>query len=147
PFEDPFAKPRSGSPGPWASFSHQPSTALEARDPYEDPYQSVYDDGRSTTPTTGSYVTGERGASSQSSLADPLEAAAVNAEEDSPTPSGPTSPRSPGFRESISVLNPADHMQTIAEPEPATSPAESPTPSISAPLSSTAAAPSSYPRL
>lgn len=132
PFEDPFAKPRSGSPDPWASFSHQPSTALDAHDPYEDSYKSPYDDGRSTTPTTESYVTGDRGDSSQSSLADPLEAAAVNAEEDPPAPSGPTSPRTPGFRESISVLNSTDHTQTIAEPEPTSSSSPS-----SAPLSFT----------
>src|SRR5882762_483275 len=105
PFEDPFAKPRSGSPDPWATFSHQAVTPVEARDAFADSYSSVYDDNRSTTPTTESYLTGEQGESSHSSVADPLEAAAVNAEEDSPGLSRPTSPRTPGFRESISALN------------------------------------------
>ena len=128
PFEDPFAKPRSGSPDPWASFSHQAAAPSDVQDAFADSYNSVYDENRSTTSTTESYVTGERGESSQSSVVDPLEASVVNAEEnDSQNPSGPTSPRTPGFRESISVLNPTDHTQTIAEPEPAT-PTTTPTP-------------------
>lgn len=130
PFEDPFAKPRSGSPDPWASFSHQPQAQSAAQD-YQDPYKSAYDEGQSTTPTTESYATGERGESSQGSNADPLEASAVNAEDEEETHTGPTastSPRTPGFRESISVLDPADHTQTISEPEPASPPARTTTP-------------------
>jgi len=129
PFEDPFAKPRSGSPDPWATFSYQVAAPAEAHDAFPDSYSSGYDENRSTTPTTASYATVDGGESSQSSIVDPLEAAAVNAEEeDLPGSSGPTSPRTPGFRESIDVLNPADHTQTIAEPEPATPPTETPTP-------------------
>lgn len=134
PFEDPFAKPRSGSPDPWATFSHQAAVTAEAPDAFADSYNSPYDEHRSTTPTTESYMTGERGESSQGSVVDPLEAAAVNADEDLPDPSDPTSPRTPGFRESISVLNPSDHTQTISEPEPATPPVRSPTSPVSASL-------------
>jgi len=132
PFVDPFAKPRSGSPDPWASFSHQSAPPQDPPDDTfsADSYNSVYDEeNRSSTPTTESYATGEQGESisHESVTVDPLEAAAINAEEDGPA-SGPTSPQSPGFRESISVLNPTDHTQTIAEPEPVTPPAtETPT--------------------
>lgn len=127
PFADPFAKPRSGSPDPWASFSHH--RPAEAQEAFTDP---SYEDNRSTTPTTESYATGERGNSSQSSVADPLESAAVNAEDDDDAPTA-TSPRTPGFRESISALNPTDHTQTIAEPEPSTPPASIPSPSLANP--------------
>lgn len=114
PFKDPFAKPRSGSPDPWASFSHQPS---ETQDAFAEA-ESSYDDGRSTTPTTESYVTGDRGESSPSSTSDPLESAAVNADDEESKPNSSSSPQAPGFRESISALNPSDHTQTISEPEP-----------------------------
>jgi sorting nexin-1/2 len=129
PFEDPFAKPRSGSPDPWATFSHQTAVYSESQDAFAQSYNSGYEENRSTTPTTASYATGDPGEGSQSSMVDPLEAGAVNAEEeDLPGSSGPTSPRTPGFRESIDVLNPADHTQTIAEPEPSTPPTETFTP-------------------
>jgi sorting nexin-1/2 len=126
PFEDPFAKPRSGSPDPWATFSHQTAVSSESQDAFAQSYNSGYEENRSTTPTTASYATGDPGEGSQSSLVDPLEAATVNAEEEDS--SGPTSPRTPGFRESIDVLNPADHTQTIAEPEPSTPPTKTLTP-------------------
>lgn len=125
PFADPFAQPRSGSPDPWASFSHQ--RPAEVQEAFTDP---SYEDNRSTTPTTESYATGERGNSSQVSLTDPLESAAVNAEDEDDV-SAASSTRTPGFRESISALNPADHTQTIAEPEPSTPPASIPSPSLS----------------
>lgn len=120
PFTDPFAKPRSGSPDPWATFSHQ-SIATPDED---DPYKSVYDENRSTTPTNESYGTAEHGLSRQASTEDPLEASAVNAEDEEST-----SPQTPGFRESISALNPTDHTQTISEPEPP-SPTPSPPPVV-----------------
>lgn len=142
PFQDPFAKPRSGSPDPWSSFSHQPQPSTNSHDPYEDPYKFSYNEGRSTTPTTGSYATGEPGESPPNSTADPLEAATVNAKEEEElyhTPAAAASPRTPGFRESISEPkpDPEEHIKTVSEPEPATPPANKTPPKI---LSPTAAA-------
>lgn len=149
PFQDPFAKPRSGSPDPWSSFSHQSQPSTDPNDAYEDPYRSSYDEGRSTTPTTESYATGEPGESAPSSAGDPLEAAAVNAEEEEeshPAPAAATSPRTPGFRESISEPehDPEEHIKTVSEPEPATPPAEktpSPPPITSPPAPAAARMP------
>ncbi|KZP25549.1 Vps5-domain-containing protein [Athelia psychrophila] len=124
PFADPFAKPRSGSPDPWASFSHQ-KPAEEQHEAFTD---STYEDNRSTTPTTESYATGEHGDSSHSTVADPLESAFVNAEDEEATAS--VSYARPGFRESISVVDPAEHTQTISEPEPSTSPARTQSPPL-----------------
>ncbi|EGN96805.1 hypothetical protein SERLA73DRAFT_111514 [Serpula lacrymans var. lacrymans S7.3] len=100
PFEDPFAKPRSSSPDPWASFSRQP---VESDFQDESLYTSNFDQARSTTPTTESYVTGERGYSEQNSTVDPLEAASLTADDREDTVSAPserdqTPPRTPGFK-------------------------------------------------
>ena len=132
PFQDHFAKPRSGSPDPWSSFSHQPQPLIDSHDAYEDLYKYSYDEeGRSTTPTTGSYATGEHGDSAPSSAGDPLEAATVNAKEQEEShlvPAVTAPPRTSGFRECISEPEPEpepeEHIKTVSEPEPATPPAE-----------------------
>jgi sorting nexin-1/2 len=73
----------------------------------------------SATPTTASYVTGDHGHSDQNSIAaDPLDAAAVTAEdhddERSTAPTDATSPRTPGF--SMYTSSTEEHTATASEP-------------------------------
>ena len=106
PFEDPFAKPRSGSPDPWSSFGQQQESLPSHSD--IDYFRSGFEDQPSTIQTTESYSTGDYGHSEPSSApapADPLDAAAVSAEDhedgQSASHSDPhsdtTTSRTPGF--------------------------------------------------
>ncbi|KAF8141549.1 Vps5 C terminal like-domain-containing protein [Boletus edulis] len=82
PFEDPFAKPRSGSPDPWSSFGQQRHSLPSHSD--IDYFKSGFEDYPSTTQTTESSFTSDYGHSEQSSAAapaDPLDAATVTAED------------------------------------------------------------------
>ncbi len=102
PFADPFG--RSSSPDPWTSFQTS-SSALPGTE------TSAFDGDRSTTPTLDSPApagASSAGFHSYSSSEDPLESVHANAthESEPETPTEPTdvaSPRSPGFRESIST--------------------------------------------
>ena len=121
PFEDPFAK-RSSSPDPWSSFLPQ-STEPEVShshsdiDYYKTGFEDVPERSTSPTPTTESYVTGDRGHSDQNSTADPLDAAAVTAEdhddEHSTVPTDFISSRGPGFR--VSTYSVEEHTTTVSE--------------------------------
>lgn len=153
PFEDPFAK-RSSSPDPWSSgFSHpEPGPTHHDFDYYRTGFEDEPERSTSATPTTESYFTGDRGHSDQNSAADPLDAAAVTAEDDdehSTAPTDATSPRTPGF--SIFTSNAEEHTTIISEvesesPAPddekpvraATPPHQEPSPSFDTTLSSTA---------
>ncbi|OAX41529.1 Vps5-domain-containing protein [Rhizopogon vinicolor AM-OR11-026] len=116
PFEDPFAK-RSSSPDPWSSFSHQPTEPGPTHNDF-DYYKTGFEDeperSTSPTPTTESYVTGDRGHSDQNSTADPLDAAAVTAEDhDDEHSTAAVSPRKPGFR--VSTYSVEEHTTTVSE--------------------------------
>lgn len=120
PFEDPFAK-RSSSPDPWSSFSHaEPGPTHHDIDYYKTGFEDEPVRSTSATPTTASYVTGDHGHSDQNSLiaADPLDAAAVTAEEHdderSTAPTDATSPRTPGF--SMYTSSTEEHTTTVSEP-------------------------------
>ncbi|KIJ65594.1 hypothetical protein HYDPIDRAFT_174995 [Hydnomerulius pinastri MD-312] len=133
PFEDPFAKPRSSSPDPWSSFgqhSHDPQPSHDDIDYFK----SGFEDKRSATPTTDSYLTGgDYGHSERNSLAatepvDPLDAAAMTADDHDEEPSSSyhhtdvlatdatSSIRTPGF--GVFTSSTDDHTKTILEPEP-----------------------------
>lgn len=122
PFEDPFAKPRSGSPDPWSSFGQQQQSLPSHSD--IDYFKSGFEDHPGTTQTTESYFTSDYGHSEQSSVsapADPLDAATVTAEdhEDEQSTSHSdahldTTSRTPGF--GIFTSSTEDRSQ-IVEPE------------------------------
>jgi sorting nexin-1/2 len=94
PFEDPFAQPRSNSPDPWASYSHNPEHnpfyQEEASEHYAEP-----------EPELGPV-----------SNTDPLESATVN-ELEPPSPDTPTV-KPPGFRESA----PSPELRRPPLPDP-----------------------------
>ncbi|TFY66263.1 hypothetical protein EVG20_g4834 [Dentipellis fragilis] len=100
PFDDPFAKPRSGSPDPWASTFLQTSAA-----PHHDFGASAFEDVASTTPPAE-----DLSYSAEPSVPDfdPLDSANANLsdEEESVKPTV-ISPKSSGFRESIEESEPA----------------------------------------
>ncbi|KAH9888986.1 Vps5 C terminal like-domain-containing protein [Cubamyces lactineus] len=132
PFEDPFAKPRSGSPDPWSSFGQAiPSFNEEA---------AAFG---STSPTATRHdaftdVSGfEDYRDSVGHAPDPLDTAAFNAAEaraeteadDSLAPAeSVTSPSTPGFRESISTE--AEEPPKREKPQP---PLREPTPTTEEP--------------
>lgn len=119
PFEDPFAK-RSSSPDPWSSsFLHQPAERSTHNDIdyYKTGFEDVPERSTSPTPTTESYVTGDRGYSDQNSTVDPLDAAVVTAEdrddEHNTAPTDAISPRRPGFR--VSTYSVEEHTTTVPD--------------------------------
>ncbi|KAG2128542.1 Vps5 C terminal like-domain-containing protein [Suillus clintonianus] len=135
PFEDPFSK-RSSSPDPWSSFTHnEPGPTHHDIDYYRTGFEDEPERSTSATPTTASYVTGDRGHSDQNSLsvADPLDAAAVTADSEdhndghSTAPTDATSPRKPGF--SIYTSSAEDHTTTVSEAK-----SESPAPDDDKPV-------------
>ncbi|KAF8555974.1 Vps5-domain-containing protein [Imleria badia] len=123
PFEDPFSKPRSGSPDPWSSFGQQQHP--QPSDSDIDYFKSGFEDHASTTQTTESYSTSDHAHSEQSSVAapaDPLDAATVTADhEDEQSAShsdahpDTTTSRTPGF--GIFTSDPEDQSQTVVGPE------------------------------
>ncbi|KAF9240677.1 Vps5 C terminal like-domain-containing protein [Melanogaster broomeanus] len=127
PFEDPFAKPRSGSPDPWSSFGQQHHDPQPSHSDI-DYFKSGFEDEPSTTHTAEStYFTSNYGQIDQSSVAapiDPLDAAAVTAEDHegeqstshSDAHTGTASSRTRGF--GIFTPNIEDQTRTIMEPEP-----------------------------
>ncbi|OCH85499.1 Vps5-domain-containing protein [Obba rivulosa] len=141
PFEDPFARPRSSSPDPWASFSVA-STAQP----------TLHDDDagfgpRSTTPTLETHSFADSHgfhALSESAVDSPSEQDPHAEAELTAPPSPPGSAlRSPGFRESIST---ADEERPTAQPEPLPArepspPLRPPSPALSVQLARRAAAP------
>lgn len=103
PFEDPFAK-RSSSPDPWSSYNQATASAFHDEEP-----NAFAADG-STTPTQESpkFETTSIQDQLHPVTDDPLDSAARTNDESEPeTPAseslGPTSPLTPGFRESISA--------------------------------------------
>ncbi|KAF9223973.1 Vps5-domain-containing protein [Gyrodon lividus] len=129
PFEDPFAKPRSGSPDPWSSFGqhHHPQPSHSDIDYFK----SGFEDEPSTTHTAGSYFTRNYSYSDQSSVAapiDPLDAAAVTADDHedeqstgpSDTHTDTTPSQTPGF--GMFTLGTEDQTKTVVEPEPESPP-------------------------
>lgn len=105
PFEDPFAKPRPGSPDPWSSFGQQQSLPPHSDIDY---FKSGFENHASASQTTESCFTSDHGHSERSSTpapADPLDAAAVTAEDQedersvshSDTHPDATTSRTPGF--------------------------------------------------
>lgn len=124
PFEDPFAKPRSGSPDPWSSFVQQ-QHLLPSHTDNIDYFKSGFEDHLSATQTSESHVTSEHGHGEQTSVAapaDPLDAATVTAEEHEDKQSAShsdahpdtTTPRTPGF--GIFTSSTEDQSQTVAGP-------------------------------
>lgn len=123
PFEDPFAKPRSGSPDPWSSFGQQQHPLPSHSD--IDYFKSGFEDHPGTTQTTESHHSSDYGHSEQSSVAapvDPLDAATVTADdpEDGQSathsdahPNTSTS-RTPGF--GIFTSSAEDESQTEERP-------------------------------
>ncbi|KAI0666816.1 Vps5 C terminal like-domain-containing protein [Trametes maxima] len=147
PFEDPFAKPRSDSPDPWASYGHdvpsfnEEAAAFGSTSPTTTRYDAFADTGgfhdfrdsaaaddhHDTTPSQ----THEEGAP------DPLDTAAFNAaeasaeaaEESKPVAAAQvTSPTTPGFRESISA-----EVEESPQPEERHIPPRDPTPPVEQP--------------
>ncbi|OSD02924.1 Vps5-domain-containing protein [Trametes coccinea BRFM310] len=148
PFEDPFSKPRSNSPDPWASFGHTSSFNEEA---------AAFG---STSPTAAHHNAfadvGGFQDSFRDTAPDPLDAPAFNAaesraEEEESSMLAPaeevTSPTTPGFRESISTEaeEPESRQEEkqdkgpLREPTPPVEqPAKAPTPPIQPPIQPTA---------
>ncbi|KAG8220989.1 Vps5 C terminal like-domain-containing protein [Butyriboletus roseoflavus] len=130
PFEDPFAKPRSGSPDPWSSFVQQPQSLPSHSD--IDYFKSGFEDHPNTTQTTESSVTSNDdhgGQSGDVASADPLDAATVTAvdHEDEPRSAShgdvhpdTTTARTPGFE--IFTSNAEDQSQMVLAPEPESPP-------------------------
>jgi len=123
PFEDPFAKPRSGSPDPWSSFAQQ-QHPLPSHSGV-DYFKSGFEDHPSTTQTTESYFESDYAHSEQSSIAvpaDPLDAATVTAEDHEDEQSAShsdahldtTTSRTHGF--GIFTSSAEDQPQTVVEP-------------------------------
>ena len=149
PFEDPFAKPRSTSPDPWASFG-QPAVA-------HDEDHAAFLGARSTTPTLETHGFGDTEgfqypASEPSPIEDhrsdtDLEGTELQTsstedhtdERESHTPT-PDALATPGFRESVS--SPVDEAEKHEEEQPQREPSpplaqseppESPAPPATAP--------------
>lgn len=123
PFEDPFAKPRSGSPDPWSSFAQQQHPLPSHSD--IDYFKSGFEDYPSTTQATESYFESDHAHSEQSSAAvpaDPLDAATVTAEDHEDEQSAShsdahldtTTSRTHGF--GIFTSSAEDQPQTVVEP-------------------------------
>ena len=125
PFEDPFAKPRSGSPDPWSSFGGQQHRHSLSSQSDIDYFKSGFEDHPSTTQATESHFTSDHGHSEQSSVvapADPLDAATVTAEDHEAEPSASHSDahpntaasRTPGFGLFTSSVE--EQPQTVVDP-------------------------------
>lgn len=138
PFQDPFAK-RSNSPDPWSTPFAQHADSQNA---------FTFDQDRSTTPTTTAEATesNEHGPSSTSTpedetASDPLDSTAQTADSDDDEPlHRASSPRSPGFRESvptsfseIATIRPSQPEPSIPAPE---EPYRSPSPHTDSLISS-----------
>ncbi|PCH44318.1 Vps5-domain-containing protein [Wolfiporia cocos MD-104 SS10] len=99
PFEDPFAKPRSSSPDPWSSFG-QASTL-------HDDAQNAFMDAHSATPTLDTHGFGDS-SGFQYTVPETREetstAEETHAETDQSGTHTPTSPVTPGFRESVQEI-------------------------------------------
>ncbi|GJE91193.1 Vps5-domain-containing protein [Phanerochaete sordida] len=147
PFADPFGRP--SSPDPWTSFQTPASSTIPTDDP-GDPFGAEF---RSTTPTAdepdlagGAAASSDTGFAAYDHSEDPLEASkafdseesvdTIAHEQEPPTPTEQAplaSPKSPGFRESVSttiddVLTPAPPPVERKEPTPP------PAPSLPPPL-------------
>lgn len=120
PFEDPFAKPRSVSPDPWASFG-QPSAL-------EDGTQTAFLGAHSTAPTVETHGF-EDSVGFQYSVPETEQHVFGQTESPSHIPEEteaetPISPTSPGFLESISSTlddvehPPSEETQPVREPSP-----------------------------
>jgi len=107
PFEDPFARPRPGSPDPWSSYDHQ-SVAIST--PTFDEYDAS---GFGSVPTT-THVVGlhddtlssptveSHTYNTQTTPSDPLDSANLPADDETEFSTKPaTSPRYAAFRESV----------------------------------------------
>ncbi|KAA1470300.1 Vps5-domain-containing protein [Dentipellis sp. KUC8613] len=124
PFDDPFAKPRSGSPDPWASTFLQTSAA-----PHHDFGASAFEDVASTTPPAE-----EPSISAEPSVpnSDPLDSATANLPDEEEEIVKPTviSPKSSGFRESVEESEPAKlssgFRESVDKEEPAADEHKSP---------------------
>jgi sorting nexin-1/2 len=119
PFEDPFARPRSGSPDPWSTFAHQ-SGALDSP-AFE--YDTSGFGGVSTTTQDLEFHDDSISPSAAESHApvaptipsDPLDSANLPPDDETEYTTKPmTSPRRPGFTESIGTDSPSVPSQPSA---------------------------------
>jgi sorting nexin-1/2 len=152
PFDDPFARPRSGSPDPWSSFTHQSATVGSSAFEYD---ASGFGSVSTTTPAVGlhddsfSSSTVESNAFGAPTIAsDPLDSANLPTDDEPESPARVakpmTSPRYSGFRESVetdpqSILSQPSTQHTLSEPVSKPVPSRTvppPLPSIPAPRAS-----------
>jgi sorting nexin-1/2 len=118
PFEDPFAKPRSGSPDPWNSWANQHQSTPDVQNPYPDHTSFVNEDDGSASATEAVFAAGNGSLDtlepSSSPSTDPLDSAAQTTEDDDEPlrrSHGASVPQTPGFRESPSST--FDEIATI----------------------------------
>jgi len=142
PFEDPFARPRSGSPDPWSSYVHQSTIVTSSAFDYGtsgfgavSTTTQVADDA-STSPTSPTVVESHAFTAPAS---DPLDSANLSADDEPQLTTQPMT--SPGFRESIGTDPPAPPQPEAVSTEPILEPdpprIASPTlPSITSPPAS-----------
>ncbi|KAI0644233.1 Vps5-domain-containing protein [Trametes meyenii] len=167
PFEDPFAKPRSDSPDPWASYGHdvpsfnEEAAAFGSTSPTATRYDTFADVGgfhdfRDSTAAEDHHDTTPPQIHEESAP-DPLDTAAFNAaeasaeaaEETKPaTVTQVTSPSTPGFRESISAEaeDSLQHEERQILPRDPTPPIEHAKKATTPPLESTTVSSDTSPR-
>ncbi|KAI0372691.1 Vps5-domain-containing protein [Pilatotrama ljubarskyi] len=140
PFEDPFAKPRSNSPDPWASYGQDvPSFNEEA---------AAFGSNLPTAARHDAFADIDGFQDFRDSAPDPLETAAFNAaegsaetaEDSTPAAAHSSPPLTPGFRESISE-EPEHHDEQPPQPPgqptpPVQEPKKAPTPPAEQPKAS-----------
>ncbi|KAI0923926.1 hypothetical protein AcW1_006742 [Taiwanofungus camphoratus] len=136
PFENPFAKARSSSPDPWASYGQASQTAFT-----EDEH-SAFLGARSTTPTVEAHefhADDSAGFQYSAPEPDPLDIAAHTSD----AAEQPISPTSPGFRESISAS--IEETAKLEETQPTKSPSPQATPTSPMPPPAARPTPSDIP--
>lgn len=154
PFADPFGRPNS--PDPWKSFhdaDEDPATAVSGVEERSTTTPTLEDPGFSASTTDTTFE-------SHTSSQDPLDSAkALQSDEDEPShpherrPSTPTdaplsTPKSPGFRESVStaiddVLQPAPSAYVEEQPTPPRAPSPPLTVAVGEPLTPASPPPTS----
>jgi sorting nexin-1/2 len=125
PFEDPFARPRSGSPDPWSSYNHPSATISNPAFEYDD---SGFG-GVSTTTTTQAAELQDNTLSSptveshsydvHATPSDPLDSANLPADDETEFSTKPTTSRYAAFRESVGTdpfALPSQPLATSSEP-------------------------------
>lgn len=130
PFEDPFARPRSGSPDPWTSYAHPPTALDSPAFEYDTP---GFGGVSTTTPALDLHDDSHTPSAvhSHASVApaipsDPLDSANLPADDETEYATKPmTFPRHSGFTESIGTDPPlipsqpsAGSNKSVPEPDP-----------------------------